>query len=408
MVAAGRRRRAGSPACRRDRRATRRPGRARGRRAPARGRRSTRPRARAGRPHPGRRTSDGAKRRHDDDGDGAVGGARRRSSACRAPQRPTTTSAPTIARRRRRREAPQRGPMVVVRHARIVLAPVHATLTASPSPDTPRRTRRRGPRAPARSAPQPPRRGRRRRRGRARRCSPRRRPAGAAGRPRAPRARGAASTVGSIPYASSTSAAAVTGVAPSRSRAFDPAETRGGDLAGNDHHLTSVLEREVRRDQRSRALARLDDHGRGAETGDDPVPGREPPRRGLDARLVLRHDQPSLDDPAGKVAVRGRVVAVDAAAEHGDGDTADVERAAVRLAVDPPRHAADDDEPRRRQLAAERSRHGAAVRGARPRADDRDRGPGKQLRSAPHRGARASAVGRGSPAAEADTPSAHA
>ena len=158
-----------------------------------------------------------------------------------------------------------------------------------------------------------------------------------------------------------------------------PRRDRGGDLAGHDHHLASVLEREVRRDQRSRPLACLDDHGRGAETGDDPVAGRESPRRGLDARLVLRHDQPLLDDAAGQVAMRRRVVAVDAAAEHGDGDAADVESAAVGLAVDPARHAADDDEPRRRQLAPERSRHGAAVRGARPRADDRDRGAGKQL-----------------------------
>ena len=43
--------------------------------------------------------------------------------------------------------------------------------------------------------------------------------------PARPSGAAAGSTVGSIPYASSTSAAAVTGVAPSRSSAFDPAET---------------------------------------------------------------------------------------------------------------------------------------------------------------------------------------
>ena len=101
-----------------------------------------------------------------------------------------------------------------------------------------------------------------------------------------------------------------------------PGRDRRRDLAGHDHHLAAVLEREVRRDQRSRPLACLDDDGRGAEAGDDPVPRRESPRRGLDARLVLRHDQPRLGDPAGELAVRGRVVAVDPAAEHGDRDAA--------------------------------------------------------------------------------------
>ena len=78
--------------------------------------------------------------------------------------------------------------------------------------------------------------------------------------------------------------------------------------------------------------------------------------------------------------MRRRVVAVDPAAEHGDGDAAGVERAAVRLAVDPAREAADDDEPGRRELAAERSRHRSPVRRARAGADDRDRRPPEQLR----------------------------
>ena len=79
--------------------------------------------------------------------------------------------------------------------------------------------------------------------------------------------------------------------------------------------------------------------------------------------------------------VRGRIVAVDAAAEHGDRRAARLERAAVRLAVDTAREAADDDEPGRRELAPEHPRHLCAVGRAGARADDRDRRPREQLGS---------------------------
>ena len=59
-----------------------------------------------------------------------------------------------------------------------------------------------------------------------------------------------------------------------------------------------------------------------------------------------------------------RVVAVDPAAEHGDGRAAGLERAAVGLAVDAARKAADDDEPGRGELAAEHPRDLRAVGGA--------------------------------------------
>ena len=57
--------------------------------------------------------------------------------------------------------------------------------------------------------------------------------------------------------------------------------------------------------------------------------------------------KPGRGDPARELRVRGRIVAVDAAAEHGDRRRAGLERAAVRLGVDAAREARDDDEPRR-------------------------------------------------------------
>ena len=91
-----------------------------------------------------------------------------------------------------------------------------------------------------------------------------------------------------------------------------------------------------------------------------------------------------------------RVVAVDAAAEHGDRRAAGLERAAVRLAVDPAREAAHDDEPRAGELAPEHARDLRAVRRACARTDDRDRRPGELGRRPPRRGGTAPAADRGS------------
>ena len=233
---------------------------------------------------------------------GAKGGttmtATDRSAASAAgaatPSAHAMTTAPTSAATSR--EAPTAGgdtaarPVAVTRHARIVLAPVHP-LTPSPSPGRPRRTRRRGPPARARSAPQQPRPEPRRRRGPARRCSRGLRRAGGAGRRRAPRCEpGLDHALDSVRLehvrgrCDRCRSETKQGVRPRR-------DSRR-DLAGNDHHLAPVLEGEVRCDQRPRALARLDDDGCRTETGNDPVPRREAPGRGLDPRLVLRHDQP--------------------------------------------------------------------------------------------------------------------
>ena len=75
-----------------------------------------------------------------------------------------------------------------------------------------------------------------------------------------------------------------------------------------------------------------------------------------------------------QLGVGGGIVPVDAAAEHGDGEAPGVERAPVRMAVDPACQAADHHEPGGGELAAEHPRDLGAVRRARAGADDRDRG----------------------------------
>ena len=77
--------------------------------------------------------------------------------------------------------------------------------------------------------------------------------------------------------------------------------------------------------------------------------------------------------------MRRRVVAIDAAAEHGDGRAARLQRAAVRFAVRPARETADHQEPRRRKLATKHPRDLGAVPRAGARADDRDGGLRQEL-----------------------------
>ena len=125
-----------------------------------------------------------------------------------------------------------------------------------------------------------------------------------------------------------------------------PRRERRRDLARDREDLAPLLEREIGRDQRAAPLARLDD---------DASPAQRPAMIRL--RAGNRHGAGSTPgaysettSPRSRILrselrVRARVVAVDAAAEHGDRHAAGLERAAVRLAVDPAREAADDDQP---------------------------------------------------------------
>ena len=106
--------------------------------------------------------------------------------------------------------------------------------------------------------------------------------------------------------------------------------------------------------------------------------GGPPPRRAPPPRRVLRDDEAALADPARELTMRRRVVAVDAAPEHAHGHAARRQGAAVRLAVDSAREAADNDEARGGELAREGAGHLGAVRRAGTRADDRDGRPGKE------------------------------
>src|SRR5205085_9365110 len=103
------------------------------------------------------------------------------------------------------------------------------------------------------------------------------------------------------------------------------------------------------------------DHGRGGEPGDDPVPRGKAPRSGLDSRRVFRDGKTLHADSLRKLAMSRRVVPLDSAAEDGDRDRARLEGAPVRLAVDAPRQAADDDEARAAELSPNPAGHVGGV-----------------------------------------------
>jgi hypothetical protein len=144
------------------------------------------------------------------------------------------------------------------------------------------------------------------------------------------------------------------------------------DLAWDREHLPSLVEREIRGDQRPTPLARLDHDGCQRQARDDAVPRGEAPGSRLDARRVLRDDQPLAHDLRRQRRMRAWVVAVDAAAEHRQRRPR-LQRAPVRRAVDAAGKPGDDEYAGLRQLARERSRDRCAVVRTRPGADDRDR-----------------------------------
>ena len=112
---------------------------------------------------------------------------------------------------------------------------------------------------------------------------------------------------------------------------------------------------------------------------------------------------PRRRDPARELRVRGRIVAVDPAAEHGDRRAARVERTAVRFGVDAACEPADDDEARARdargRASAPRMRRNPSRRAHR-RSQRQERRAARRSR---RRGRTARAADRESRAAAAET-----
>ena len=203
--------------------------------------------------------------------------------------------------------------------------------------------------------------------------------------------------------ASASATAAMIGCAPSRSSSFDPALCGDVDRARAPRRRRDPSSSAcVGGDQRAapHAAPRRRSSARASAAMMRLRCGNEPPSRSRAGRQLGEH-KPALADLAMQRAVRARIRDVDAGAEHRDGAAADVERRAVRHAVDAERHAADDV-TRRRARARRRSRASLARRSASRAACRRSRRRRRAARSsAPI--ARAPAADRAARAALPDT-----
>ena len=171
--------------------------------------------------------------------------------------------------------------------------------------------------------------------------------------------------------ASSTSSAHVTGVAPSRSSALVPADSAlviSPGTASTSRPSSSAKSAVMSAPLRSRASTTT---VASTEAGDDPVARGEPPRGRLDSGLVLG-DHEALSRRCAARARHARPGSRGRRRSRAPRPSTPpaVERAAMRLAVDPAGHPAHDDETGGGELAGERARHRATVRRARSRTDD--------------------------------------
>ena len=173
------------------------------------------------------------------------------------------------------------------------------------------------------------------------------------------------------PKLSSTSWAQVSGVAPSLSRAFEPAESAlviSPGTAKTSLPSSSAKSAVISAPLRSRASTTTD-----AEQRPATIRFRAGKRHGAGSTpgAYSETTRPLAADLSSELAVGRRVVAVDAAAEHGDGDPACLERAAMSFGIDSAREAADDDEAGRGELAREHSRDLPSIGGTGSGTDDR-------------------------------------
>ena len=184
---------------------------------------------------------------------------------------------------------------------------------------------------------------------------------------------------GSSPIASSTSPAHVTGAAPSRRRAFAPferAEVISPGTASTSRPSSSARSAVISAPLRSRASTTT---VATASPGDDPVAGREAPRRGRDPRRVLARRR----GRAGRSRARGRRVRAgsrDRCRSRARRPSRRRPRAQPRCAQPSTPRASPETTTTPAAASSRRERAGDVrpVVAAGPRADDRDRRPAEE------------------------------
>ena len=177
------------------------------------------------------------------------------------------------------------------------------------------------------------------------------------------------------------------------------ARRRRVDRTRQGEHLAAAFGGQPRGDQAARAQRRLDHQHAARQAGDDAVAAREVVRDARRAERELGKQQAAAADRLVKRPVAGRVDDVHAGAENGDGRGVGpvVERpecAAVGRRVDAQRQAADDGEPRPRQVLRKGLGVGRALLGGAAAADDGQRRAAQQFAPADRKQRRRRVHGR--------------
>ncbi len=118
-----------------------------------------------------------------------------------------------------------------------------------------------------------------------------------------------------------------------------------------------ILDREARREQRTRPVRGLHDDGDKREPRDDAIATRKEIGPRPHEHWLLREDRPaSLDDRAEERGVLARIGMRESAREYGNRATARPKRATMRLRVDSARPAGDDRDSALGKLCREPAR----------------------------------------------------
>ena len=141
---------------------------------------------------------------------------------------------------------------------------------------------------------------------------------------------------------------------------------------GTAHTPTAQRPRPRRGVRRAASGARLDDHRRTRQRGDQSVAGQESMARRTYAGRILADDQALLADPMQQCGMACGVWDVDAACEHRDGETVGGKGGAVCRAVDSVRAARHHRHVPLDQARGQVRGDVLAVRGARSGSDDCD------------------------------------
>ena len=153
-----------------------------------------------------------------------------------------------------------------------------------------------------------------------------------------------------------------------------------GDVAGHGKNVAILLERAARGDTRSGIFGGFDDEHSDRHAAENPVANGKVLRRGEGADRELGNKRASEgEDLLGQSRILFGINHVDAGAEYRGGLALGCDRATMAGGVDAARHAAENNQSLRGEIAGQALSHPGAVGRRMARADHGDAGAGQNV-----------------------------